>query len=160
MPRKDDMARKPSVSQNSDSSGEALVKRVQASKSRMQAIEIERILYKKSYSEEGLGLEKALQALGTLCTMQPRDEFERMLMVQMIGCHEASVECFERASVPGQYPEAMDLFLKNAARLSSTFVNLMRSLDKHRAKGHQKVIVEHVHVESGGQAIVGNVEAR
>jgi hypothetical protein len=28
---------------------------------------------------------------------------------------------------------------------------------KHRGKGQQKVIVEHVHVYQGGQAIVGNV---
>ena len=33
----------------------------------------------------------------------------------------------------------------------------METLDKHRGKGQQKVTVEHVHVEAGGQAVVGNV---
>ena len=33
-----------------------------------------------------------------------------------------------------------------------------RSINRHRGKGQQKVTVEHVHVHSGGQAIVGNVE--
>ena len=160
MPRKNDIAEGPSVDRDSESSVEELVERVEATKTRLQAIEIERVLYKKPYSDEGLGLEKALHAFGHLAALHPRDEFERMILVQMIGCHEAAVECFERASKPGQYPEAMDLFLKNAVRLSNNFANLMRSLDKHRGKGHQKVTVEHVHVESGGQAIVGNVETR
>jgi hypothetical protein len=30
---------------------------------------------------------------------------------------------------------------------------------RHRGKGQQKVTVEHVHVHSGGQAIVGTVES-
>ncbi len=30
----------------------------------------------------------------------------------------------------------------------------------HRGKGQQKVTVEHVHVHSGGQAVVGVVESR
>jgi hypothetical protein len=35
----------------------------------------------------------------------------------------------------------------------------MEALDKHRGKGQQKITVEHVTVEAGGQAIVGNVRA-
>lgn len=35
----------------------------------------------------------------------------------------------------------------------------MEALNKQRGKGQQKIIVERVNVESGGQAIVGNVEA-
>jgi hypothetical protein len=35
----------------------------------------------------------------------------------------------------------------------------MEALDKHRGKGQQTVRVEHVTVNAGGQAIVGNVEA-
>ena len=31
------------------------------------------------------------------------------------------------------------------------------ALNKHRGKGQQKVTVEHVHVHSGGQAVVGMV---
>jgi hypothetical protein len=33
----------------------------------------------------------------------------------------------------------------------------MEALRKHRNGGNQKVVVEHVHVHNGGQAIVGNV---
>jgi hypothetical protein len=33
-----------------------------------------------------------------------------------------------------------------------------RGLKRYRSKGEQKVVVEHVTVNEGGQAIVGNVE--
>ncbi len=33
----------------------------------------------------------------------------------------------------------------------------VETLDKHRGKSQQKITVEHVNVEAGGQAIVGNV---
>ena len=36
----------------------------------------------------------------------------------------------------------------------------MEALAKHRGKGQQRVIVEHVHVYQGGQAIVGQVTPR
>ena len=35
---------------------------------------------------------------------------------------------------------------------------LLEALNRHRGKGQQKVTVEHVHVHSGAQAIVGTVE--
>jgi hypothetical protein len=36
---------------------------------------------------------------------------------------------------------------------------LLDALNRHRGKGMQKITVEHVHVHSGGQAVVGVVEA-
>jgi hypothetical protein len=36
---------------------------------------------------------------------------------------------------------------------------LLDALNRHRGKGQQKVTVEHVHVHSGGQAVVGTVES-
>jgi hypothetical protein len=35
---------------------------------------------------------------------------------------------------------------------------LVEALNRHRGKGQQKVTVEHVHIHSGGQAVVGVVE--
>ena len=35
---------------------------------------------------------------------------------------------------------------------------MLEALDRDRGKGQQKVTVEHVHVQSGGQAVVGIVE--
>ncbi len=47
--------------------------------------------------------------------------------------------------------------LSQANKLSRTHAALLDALNRHRGKGQQKVTVEHVHVHSGGHAIVGNV---
>ena len=44
-----------------------------------------------------------------------------------------------------------------AAKLTRANASVVEALAKHRNKGTQKVIVEHVHVYAGGQAIVGNI---
>ena len=49
--------------------------------------------------------------------------------------------------------------LAQANKLSRTYATLLDALNRHRGKGQQKVTVEHVHVHSGGQAVVGVVEA-
>jgi hypothetical protein len=43
-------------------------------------------------------------------------------------------------------------------KLSRTYATLLEALNRHRGKGQQKVTVEHVHVHSGGQAVVGVVD--
>src|SRR3984893_14892064 len=43
-------------------------------------------------------------------------------------------------------------------KLSRTYAVLLDALNRYRGKGQQKVTVEHVHVHSGGQAVVGMVE--
>jgi hypothetical protein len=47
--------------------------------------------------------------------------------------------------------------LKLVGGSASDYVSLLDALNSHRGKGQQKVTVEHVHVHSGGQAIVGTV---
>ena len=49
--------------------------------------------------------------------------------------------------------------LNQANKLSRTYAVLLDTLNRHRGKGQQKVTVEHVHVHSGGQAIVGTIES-
>jgi len=90
--------------------------------------------------------------------LKPQDEAEGMLMAQMIGCHNASMECFRRAMLPEQTFDGRDMNLKHANRLTRAYAALLEALNKHRGKGQQKVTVEHVHVHEGGQAIVGNVD--
>jgi hypothetical protein len=55
-------------------------------------------------------------------------------------------------------PSASQENLNQANKLSRTYATLLEALNRHRGKGQQKVTVEHVHVHSGGQAIVGTVE--
>jgi len=92
-------------------------------------------------------------------SLAPRDGLEGMLAIQMVGAHHAAIECLRRAGLPNQTGEGRDMNLRHAARLMGLYERQVAALDKHRGKGQQKVTVEHVHVEAGGQAIVGHVEA-
>ena len=44
-----------------------------------------------------------------------------------------------------------------AVKLLRTFTAQVEALQRYRGKGQQKVTVEHVNVNAGGQAIVGTV---
>ena len=98
--------------------------------------------------------------LAALIGIAPQGEIEGMIAAQLVACHNASMECYRRAMIGEQTFEGRRENLCQANKLSRTYAVLPESLNRHRGKGAQKVTVEHVHVHKGGQAIVGNVEAR
>ena len=49
--------------------------------------------------------------------------------------------------------------LQLSARMMTTAQEGLLALNKLKAGGTQNVVVQHVHVESGGQAVVGNVQS-
>lgn len=109
-------------------------------------------------SGEAVKVLRTMNVMHILTELAPRDEYERMLVHQMMAAHNATMECFRRSMIPSQPPEGRDLNLKHAQKLSSLYAMQLETLNKHRGKGQQKVTVEHVHVAAGGQAIVGNIE--
>jgi hypothetical protein len=115
-------------------------------------------LWKSSDDEEAK--RQFRHAIEAVIGMSPRDEFEGMIVAQLVACHSAAMECYRRAMLPDQSLERWQEQLNQANKLSRTHVMLLEGLNGHRGKGQQKVIVEHVHVYPGGQAIVGNVETR
>jgi hypothetical protein len=96
-------------------------------------------------------------ALAGLIGIGPKDELEGMLAAQLIASHHAAMECYRRAMLAEQTFEGRRESLNQANKLSRTHAALLDALNRHRGKGQQKVTVEHVHVHSGGQAIVGAV---
>ena len=96
-------------------------------------------------------------AMAILQGIKPQDEIEGMLAVQMIGVHNMAMEAMKTVMISGQYPEAKDSNTNRATKLLRTFAAQMEALKKYRTGGQQKMIVEHVHVHQGGQAIVGSV---
>jgi len=77
----------------------------------------------------------------------------------MAGTHNLVMEFMRRAIHPDQYLETSEKYTYRACKLMNIFLSQIETLEKHRGKStQQKVIVEHVHVEEGGKAIVGNVE--
>lgn len=96
-------------------------------------------------------------AYESLQKIAPRSELEGMLAAQMVSTHNAAMECLRRAMKEEQTFEGRDQSLKHAVKLLGLYERQLGALDKHRGKGQQKITVEHVTVEAGGQAIVGNV---
>ncbi len=97
-------------------------------------------------------------AIAMLEGIQPQGEIEGLLAAQMVAAHNAAMECLRRAMREGQPFAIRDQSLKHAAKFMSMYARQVEVLDKHRGKGQQKMTIEHINIESGGQAIVGQVE--
>jgi hypothetical protein len=100
-----------------------------------------------------------LATVAALAGIAPRDELEGMMAAQLIAAHNAAMECYRRAMLGEQSFEGRRENLSQASKLSRTWATLLEALNRHRGKGQQRVVVEHVHVHAGGQAVVGTVEA-
>jgi len=93
--------------------------------------------------------------------LKPRDEMEGALVTQMVGAHNLIMEYMKRAMLPEQTTDVVNANTNRAYKLMNVFLKQVEALNKYRGKMvEQKVIVEHVHVHSGGKAIVGHVEGR
>ena len=112
-----------------------------------------------AHSDEATKDQQIQATLSGLIGIGPRDELEGLLAAQMIAVHNATMECHRRAMLGEQTFEGRKEALTQANKLSRSYASLLEALNRHRGKGQQKVTVEHVHVHSGGQAIVGAVEA-
>lgn len=88
--------------------------------------------------------------------IKPRDQLESMLAVQMAAIHDATMEMAARLKRVDTIPQH-DSAERTLNRLARTFAAQIEALKRYRSKGEQRVIVERVNVERGGQAIVGNV---
>jgi hypothetical protein len=95
--------------------------------------------------------------LGALVGIAPKDVLEGMVAAQLVAAHNAAMECYRRAMIEEQTFEGRRENLTQANKLSRTYSMLLEALNRHRGKGQQKVMVEHVHIHSGGQAVVGVV---
>ena len=90
--------------------------------------------------------------------IEPRDQIETMLAAQMAAVHNATMTFARQlAHVDGlaQQDSAQNAFNK----LARTFATQVVALKNYRSKGEQRMVVQHVNVAEGGQAIVGNVNA-
>ena len=96
--------------------------------------------------------------MSTLQAIKPSDELEGMLAVQMVGIHHLSMTMMHRAANGDQPSNVVQDQVNRVTKLSRTFIAQLEALNKHRGKGQQKMTVEHIHVNDGGQAIIGSVE--
>lgn len=101
--------------------------------------------------------ELALNAmLDVVKGIEPRDQIEAMLAAQMAATHNA-VMTFARRLNHVENINQQDSAERAFNKLARTYVAQVEALKRYRSAGVQTVRVEHVTVNEGGQAIVGNV---
>lgn len=88
--------------------------------------------------------------------VQPRDQIEAMLAAQMAAVHNATMTFARRLNHVDNIPQ-QDSAERAFNKLARTFTAQVEALKRYRSAGEQTVRVEHVTVNEGGQAIVGNV---
>src|ERR1700730_8732916 len=95
-------------------------------------------------------------ALAAIDGIRPGDEIEAMLAVQMVATHETAMDMLMRAKQADLTPTLQECG-SLSVKLLRTYTAQMEALVRLRRGGEQRVIVQHVNVNDGGQAIVGAV---
>jgi hypothetical protein len=94
--------------------------------------------------------------LGFITANQPRDEMEATLLAQIGACQVATMRMANRLAHAETLQE-QDSAERAFNKLARTSAALAETFQRYRAASEHKVIVQHVSVNDGGQAIVGNV---
>jgi len=108
----------------------------------------------------GEAQQEALQfVVSFIKSIEPESEVETLLATQMATVHicamNASQRYFHTDTLAGK-----DSAERALTKLTRTYAAQMETLKRYRSKAEQTVRVERVNVESGGQAIVGDVSHR
>jgi hypothetical protein len=112
------------------------------------------LLMQPSFEAVALGIDAA-ESIGA------ENSLEKMLAHQMAVAHEMAMRFADRAlsyehGQAGDQVEACRC-ANTAGRLMATFQAAMLTLHKLRTGGNQTVTVQHVNVQAGAQAVIGDV---
>jgi hypothetical protein len=113
------------------------------------------LLFQASLKAVALGVDAA-------DSIKAENSLEKMLAHQLAFAHEASMRIMGEAMTnirPYNRPDSVELtrLTNAAARLMSVYQDGLLTLQRLRSGGNQTVTVQHVHVNEGGQAVIGNV---
>ena len=87
----------------------------------------------------------------------PQNEIEGALAVQMACAHSAAIAVLARFGGGGASEARGAALASAAARLMRAFSTQVEALRRLRHGSDQYVRVEHVHVNEGGQTVIGNI---
>jgi hypothetical protein len=100
------------------------------------------------------GVNAMMQAMSAF---EPTNELEGMIAAQAVALHHVTLDSLVRAQRSDRI-EFRQQHLGAANKSARTFAALVETLNRHRGKTTtQRVIVENVNVQAGGQAVVGAV---
>ena len=105
---------------------------------------------------EAVNIDELNAKLAIVRGIEPKDPTEALLAVQMAAIHNATMAAARRLN-RADCIEQCESAEKALNRLTRTFTLQVEALKRYRNGGQQTVTVQHVNVNPGGQAIVGNV---
>ena len=82
------------------------------------------------------------------------NSLEKMLCHQMAAAHHAAMKLLARGTDSRMPPVEMARLTNAAARMMDTYQSALLTLQKIRTGGKQTVVVQHVQVSEGGQAVI------
>lgn len=94
------------------------------------------------------------QAMGLMLAVKPANDLELTLATQMGAIHDLALHAAVKAK-QARHLDHYQSYSNQVVRLSRVFMEQLTALQKLRGQGQQKIIVEKVHVASGGQAAIG-----
>lgn len=104
-----------------------------------------------STGNESLDADAFSAAVALVASVEPRNELEVALAIQMVAANNAALLCFRRMR-SAEYVEHMSGYSNMANKAARTLVMQVEALNKLRRGGEQ--VVRHVHVNEGGQAVI------
>ena len=109
-------------------------------------------------NSHGKGETETNYMLAMVRGIEPRDPLETMLAVQMAAIHNATLTFARRLATVETIPQ-QDSAERALNKLARTFTTQIEALKRYRSTGEQKMTVQHVTVNDGGQAVIGQVTA-
>ncbi len=107
---------------------------------------------------ENFDLDKAKQqSTDAMVALGTDGGLQLMLAAQMLSIHKLQQRTMLYANASDNL-ELQKYYTNSTVKLANCFVQQANILAKLQGVGGQKIIVEHVDVHQGGQAIVGNIQ--
>lgn len=103
-----------------------------------------------------MGTDVAAMALDASDTIQAQNSLEKMLSHQLATCHESAMRYVSKASLESDPVHAVRM-MNLAIRSMETFQKGLLTLKRLRGTGEQRIVIQHVNVTDGGQAVIGQV---
>ena len=103
-----------------------------------------------------LGSDVAAMALDASDTMGASNSMEKMLAHQLAVCHDSAMRFSAKANLE-QDPLHMVRLMNLANRSMETFQKGLLTLKRLRSSGEQRIMVQHVDVREGGQAVIAQM---
>lgn len=108
----------------------------------------------------GVGSRVAESAIDAAESAQAGNSLEKMLCHQMAAMHRAAMKLTARSLDYSSEPVEMARLSNAAARMMQVYQEAFLALQKIRTGGKQTVVVQHVQVSQGGQAVIaGSMES-